>query len=129
MGVSENGGTLFWGVLIIRILLSRVLYLDPLFLETPICVGFCDGLRFTVQALGSNYRCALWVLSHNRLLRGLPSQGYFKDSARVPWYALYHTVRLLSGRPLTRSDTLQLTMILAATSFVSLLEIQQRSKQ
>ena len=37
LGVSENGGTLFWGFLIIRILLFRVLYWDPPFLETPVC--------------------------------------------------------------------------------------------
>ena len=35
MGVSENGGYLILGVLITRILLFRVLYWDPLFLETP----------------------------------------------------------------------------------------------
>ena len=36
MGVSENWGTPYFGVLRIRILLFRVLYLGPLFSETPI---------------------------------------------------------------------------------------------
>ena len=35
-GVSENSGYLILGVLITRILLFRVLYWGPLFLETPI---------------------------------------------------------------------------------------------
>ena len=35
LGVSENEGYLFWGVLIIRILLFRVLYYGPLFSEAP----------------------------------------------------------------------------------------------
>ena len=35
MGVSENQGYLLLGVLIIRILLFKVLYLGPLFSETP----------------------------------------------------------------------------------------------
>ena len=38
MGVSENMGTLFWGVLIMRILLSRVLYKKgPYFRKLPYC--------------------------------------------------------------------------------------------
>ena len=36
LGVSENGGVPYFGVLIIRILLFRVLYWGPLFSETPI---------------------------------------------------------------------------------------------
>ena len=36
MGVSENQGYLILGVLVTRILLFRVLYLGPLFSETPI---------------------------------------------------------------------------------------------
>ena len=36
-GVSENRGTVpYFGVLIVRILLFRVLYLSPVFSETPI---------------------------------------------------------------------------------------------
>ena len=42
MGVSENQGYLLLGVLIIRILLFKVLYLGPLFSEIPI---FFQGLE------------------------------------------------------------------------------------
>ena len=37
MGVSEIGGVPYFGVLILRILLFRVLYLGPEFSETPTC--------------------------------------------------------------------------------------------
>ena len=36
MGVSENGGIPYFGVLIVRVLLFRALYKGPLFSETPI---------------------------------------------------------------------------------------------
>ena len=36
MGVFENEGVPYYGVLIIRILQFRVLYWDPLISETPI---------------------------------------------------------------------------------------------
>ena len=39
MGVSENWGIPYFGVLKIRILLFRVLDLGPLFSETPTCMG------------------------------------------------------------------------------------------
>ena len=42
MGVSENRGIPYFGVLMIRILLFRVLYWGPLFSETPIRILILD---------------------------------------------------------------------------------------
>ena len=42
MGVSENKGIPYFGVLIIRILLIRILYEGPLFWETPVCPSLQD---------------------------------------------------------------------------------------
>ena len=47
MGVSENSGAPYFGVLIIRILLFRVLYEGPLFSETPSKVVRAQGLLAT----------------------------------------------------------------------------------
>ena len=45
MGVSENWGVPYFGVLIIRILLFRVPYDCPLFSETPKCHDRLLGFR------------------------------------------------------------------------------------
>ena len=42
MGVSENRGVAYFGVLIIRILSFRVLYWGPLFSETPIYTAIME---------------------------------------------------------------------------------------
>ena len=43
----KSGGTLS-GVLVIRILLFRVLYYGPLFLETPIYIYICVYTKHTI---------------------------------------------------------------------------------
>ena len=56
-GVSENRGTVpYFGVVIVRILLFRVLYLSPLFSETPIYTGplrvpLSCSLGFRIKAI------------------------------------------------------------------------------
>ena len=51
-GVSENTGLPYFGVLIIRILLCRVLYEGPLFSETPIRVNVGACIRNPGSSIG-----------------------------------------------------------------------------
>ena len=61
LGVSENKVYLYFGVLIIRILLFRVLSDGPLFSETPIWgLGCSTGRRFPGRQL-SRLRAKHWV--------------------------------------------------------------------
>ena len=58
MGVSEFLGVPYFGVLILRILLFRVLYWGPLFSETPISIWVV--VKIMVPFLGTlNTRCRI----------------------------------------------------------------------
>ena len=65
MGVSEFLGVPYFGVLILRILLFRVLYWGPLFSETPISIWVV--VKIMVPFLGTlNTRCRILLRTQKR---------------------------------------------------------------
>ena len=74
MGVSDNRGVPYFGVLIIRILLVRVLYLGPLFSETTIyileVVGCRAGAEYSPPNRGALLAAKVRHVSQGRFLPG-----------------------------------------------------------